>query len=172
MRWLVFSLVSCFFFLKAQGHDYYFSISEVFYNTSTQKFEISIKVHAHDMEHVFEDNKSCWSTIKNGEFQPESDICLDEYFTDNFKIFSSKGKEIHLTFIGKEQKLDGNMFIYFESSKFKWKKSDISIENTILTEINPSQQNIVHLNNDKEKNNTQTSYFSSSQKSATFSFLK
>lgn len=166
MRWILFILLFLQMNLYTFAHDYFYSISEIFYNTETKKMELIIKVHSHDLEHVFEDNTDCNKTIKNGTFTTESDKCLENYFSNNFILSNKKNRSILIHLIGKEQLEDGNMFLYFETDVFK--KKEIKITNTIFLDINKHQKNIIHFKKDKNKEDFKSIYLSNKNSKTTF----
>lgn len=136
------------------AHDYYFSITEIDYNEQKGTLEMSIKVHTHDLEVAFKKmGTTCENSIQQSRFVGQADICLSDYFGSHLKVFQN-GVKLSPIFVGKEEHLDGNSFIYFEFKGVK-KAEAIEVVNTILTAHYSDQRNIVHFKKSPQsKNNT------------------
>ena len=124
-------------------HETYVSITEIMAKEN-EALEISIELIAHDFEYVYkkEMNKSIKSIFKEKKEYYNSDeikIYLDNHFS-----ISQKDAKTELKIIGNEIKLDGSLIIYLEG-KYKKNIKYIHVNNDLLVNWLPNQQNIVNL---------------------------
>ena len=125
-------------------HETYVSITEIMAKEN-EALEISIELIAHDFEYVYkkEMNKSIKSIFKEKKEYYDSNeikIYLDKHFS-----ISQKNSKTELKIIGNEIKLDGSLLVYLEG-KYKKNIKYINVNNDLLVNSLPNQQNIVNLN--------------------------
>lgn len=141
MKTLLFSLI----LVVSTGtfaHKFYVSIADLNYNSTKNRIEGSIKFTAHDFEAVLENKFQ-----RKIEMETVSDTSgvgryCQVYLSQHFKL-SSDGKELIPNYIGKEITPTQDLYFYFSFADISNPKS-IKITNTLLFELFPEQQNIVH----------------------------
>ena len=136
-------LISFYNLFNIGDHETYLSITELIIHENGN-LEISIETTAHDFEYVYkkEMNKSIKSIFKEKKEYYDSDeikIYLDNHFS-----ISQKDSKTELKIIGNEIKLDGSLLIYLEG-KYKKNIKHIHVDNDLLVNWLPNQQNIVNL---------------------------
>jgi hypothetical protein len=135
-------LVYIFFLLVTSfswGHEYYFSFTEIEYNTASKKFEISIQTSAHDTEFAL--NKS-GIAVKDLELQAKDSIVkkgLESWLNAGFHV-EVAGKPLTLKMIGFEVLPNGQMYAYLESEPVETPDS-LTINYPLLMDQFPLQQN-------------------------------
>ncbi len=115
------------------AHDFYTSMTKVDYNMASSTVQFSTKL---DVEHL---EAALGKKNNAGDF----DASLKSYFDSHFKV-SVNGTSKSLEFANK--KITGEvMWVYFNVSNVKSVNS-IEIDNTLLFEKYPEQQNFVNFN--------------------------
>ena len=125
-------------------HETYISITDIMVHED-ERLEISIELIAHDFEYSFkkEMNKPIKSSFKEKkEFYNTNEV---KSYLDNHFSIAQKNSEIELEIIGNEIKLDGTLLIYLQG-KYKKNTKYLKVNNDLLVNWLPNQQNIVNLN--------------------------
>jgi hypothetical protein len=140
---LIFSiLLSSGFFQKT--HPIYISNTEIKYNTTTETYQISVKLFADDLEKVFEKKLKEKIELGTEREHPKTKEYLLEYLKSNLIIYSDN-KELAYNYIGHESGDKSEMFamfVYLETKKCK-KSTLLSINNTILLAEIATQLNFI-----------------------------
>jgi hypothetical protein len=127
-------------FLAFSAHKYYLSLTQIEYNSASKSVEIILNVFVDDIETALNDIHK-----KSFELDTKDEIAnVDSYFykyVQNHLKFKIDGKSVDYTFIGKEYDADV-VFFYLEIVDVQ-KVSKIEVDNTILLEHFPKQQNLV-----------------------------
>jgi hypothetical protein len=79
---------------------------------------------------------------------PEDIVLMKKYLSENFKL-TVNGKPQDMNYLSDE--VEDNVFICYLNIKDVSKINSLAIENSILTEIHPEQQNIIQFNNNGTK---------------------
>lgn len=135
---LLFVLIVPLFAFTA--HKYYLSLTQINYNSKNKSVEVIINIFIDDLETALTKihNKKFELDTKN---EPEdSDKYFLEYLQKNVK-FKVDGKSYNFDFIGKEY--DGEVVFFYLEIKNVPTVTEIEINNTILLEHFPQQQNLV-----------------------------
>lgn len=135
-------------------HKYYVSITEADYNTTSKKFEVSIKFIGHDLEHALEKAGVPNLYLGTEKEHKKANIYLKKYIDKTFEFFVND-KKLNFTFIGKEINNDDFIYCFIESEKIE-KIEKITLKNSLLTETFKSQENRVYLTINEDK---KTIYF-------------
>ena len=124
------------------GHKFYVSIADLKYDEEQNRIEGSLKMTAHDFEDLlsnkFEreiDLEEVADTSKVGRY-------VQTYLAKHFEVYSG-GKRAIPNYLGKEITLRQELFFYFTFTQVVNPK-EIKVVNTLLFEMFPKQQNIVH----------------------------
>jgi hypothetical protein len=164
MRALI-TLIILAFSVQANAHKHYISIADMEYDEKENKINVSMKITAHDFEHILE--KKFDKQIHIEKYHDSSDVMVYsiEYLIKNFKVYSDK-TPCNLSFVGKEVTLREELFFYFSFENVK-NPSTIKIVNTLLFSLSDQQQNIVHY---KYKDRTKSVTLLPAQSEAHISF--
>lgn len=133
------------------AHKYYLSLTQIEYNSTSKSIEVILNVFIDDIETALNDihKKSFELTTKNEI--ANVDAYFYKYVQNHLKL-KIDGKDVHYNFIGKEY--DGDVvFFYLEITAIQ-NVSKIEIENTILLDHFPKQQNLVKSKVNKKHKST------------------
>ncbi len=127
-------------FFAFTAHKFYLSLTQIEYNSKNKSVEVIINVFIDDIETALTKihDKKFELDTKN-EFA-DSDTYFFEYLQKhvNFKI---DGKAYSYNYLGKEY--DGDVVFFYLEIKNVPPLKEIAIDNTILLEHFPDQQNLV-----------------------------
>lgn len=152
MKFLKIAIVLLLFplILSAVSHKFYVSTTNVEYVKEKQAIQIISKMFVEDLEMVLQERYSP-SVVLDPNKETEVDVnYLKKYVLQKLKI-KINDKPVKLNYIGKEYDID-IVNMYFEIENISELKS-IEIENKILFEMFPEQQNIIHLITPDSKKN-------------------
>lgn len=135
-----------FILLVATFHPHHVSNTEIFFNPTSAKLEISISVIPEDLENALKKSECMKIDLLNQSQNEETNKCVEEYFNKNFSV-SANNKNVKLSFLGFEFK-EKEFHIYFESEKIENTKNLI-ITNQILYDEAEIQVNIIRYKNKK-----------------------
>jgi hypothetical protein len=121
-------------------HDFHSSITEVEYNTSTGKYEVSIRVFTDDLEATLNASQKAGKLLVDKS--PAADKHIAAYMTKAFALMDKAQKPRPATFVGKE--LDGDVtWVYFEIEGIP-NPQELIIYNAVLMDTFDDQKNIVN----------------------------
>ncbi len=134
---LVFPLVSA-----TSAHKFYVSITKIEYVKEKSSLQIITKIFTDDIEDVLKQRYDASISLDTKKETEAADEDLKKYLLQKMNI-SVNGKPVKLDYIGKEYDTD-MLVAYIEVKDVKELKT-IEIENKVLMEMFPEQQNIIHL---------------------------
>ena len=150
LKKIVYCLVICFFFTGFNTHKFYVSTTKVNYVKEKKSIQIISKIFVDDLEQVLQNRHN-----SKVQLDPKKETELDQNYLLNYILKKLKFKvnknDTQLIYIGKEYDID-ILNIYFEIEDIETLKS-LEIENKILIDLFPEQQNIIHFSNQKNKKN-------------------
>ena len=124
-------------------HKFYVSITEATFKGKTGTFELSIKFIGHDLEKALAEAGAPELYLGTDKESKKANDYILSYIKKRLQ-FIVNGKELDWKFVGKEVNDDDFIFCYIESEKALMVK-EITINNTLLTEVFPAQKNAVYL---------------------------
>lgn len=124
------------------GHKFYVSITELNFNAEKNRIEGSLKLVAHDFEHILEEKFGREIDIEQVADTSQVGLYIQTYLTSHFKVYSDQ-KLLTPNYLGKEVSLRQELFFYFTFNSVPHPES-LSIKSTVLFDYFPNQQNIVH----------------------------
>ena len=134
--------------ISSTSHKFYVSTTNVEYVKEKQTVQIITKIFIEDLEQVLQARYNA-SIHLDSDKETELDIeYLKKYVLQKMK-FAINGNPVTLTYIGKEYDID-ILNIYFEVEGVSEIKS-IEIENKVLFDMFPEQQNIIHFKTSKSR---------------------
>ena len=128
--------------VSSLSHKFYVSTTNVEYVPEKQTIQIISKIFIEDLEEVLQERYSSLVVLSPTK-ETEVDVnYLKKYVGQKLKI-SINNKPVELSYIGKEYDID-IMNMYFEIENIS-ELTSIEIENKILFDMFPEQQNIIHI---------------------------
>jgi len=149
---LIFSILFSF---NLFAHDYHVSHTTVFYNTSSNSIEITIKVAIEDLELAMLEHEAKKLEIGTVNESVISNKLISNYVNKNFNIiFNDVIYEYR--WVGKE--ISNNLhdvYLYFEIVNFNQNEKLIllNLKNSIFMDISFDQKNIVLIDIDESRHN-------------------
>ncbi len=127
-------------FFAFTAHKYYLSLTQIEHNTKNKSLEVIINVFIDDLETALNDIHSKSFEISTKTELKDAETYFIKYLKDHVS-FKVDGKAVNFNYIGKEY--DGDVvFFYLEIENIST-VSKIEIDNTILIDHFPDQQNLI-----------------------------
>jgi hypothetical protein len=123
-------------------HKFYVSLTEIRYNDQTLRFEVSMRIFPDDLDRALLEMYGIQSQLATRLEHELADSLLMVYLLEDFSI-SADGKEIGLSYLGKEPESDA-VWCYLESSPVP-EPDSLTVRNVLLTEFFPDQVNIIQV---------------------------
>ncbi len=123
-------------------HKFYVSLTEIRYNDSTERFEVSMRIFPDDLDQALLQRSGINTQLATELEHEKADSLLMVYLLEDFKL-QVNGEELELNYLGKEPESDA-VWCYLESSRVAAPET-VTILNAILTEFFPDQVNIIQL---------------------------
>ena len=140
---LLFSTVSA-----APAHKFYVSITKMEYVKEKNSLQIITKIFTDDIEDVLQQRYDPAISLDTKKETNAAAEALKKYILQKINI-KVNGKPVVLNYIGKEYDTD-MVVAYMEVTGINTLKN-VEIENKVLMELFPDQQNIVHLKTSKNR---------------------
>ncbi|MAB57868.1 MAG: hypothetical protein CL524_10025 [Aequorivita sp.] len=134
---LIFPLISA-----TSAHKFYVSITKIEYVKEKKSLQIITKIFTDDIEDALQHRYDPSISLDTKKETETSDEYVQKYIIQKLNI-KVNGKPVQLNYIGKEYDVD-MLVAYIEVTHVPNLKS-IEIENKVLMEMFPEQQNIIHL---------------------------
>ena len=134
---LIFPLISA-----TSAHKFYVSITKIEYVKEKKSLQIITKIFTDDIEDALQQRYDPSISLDTKKETEAADEYLQKYILQKLNI-KVNGKPVQLNYIGKEYDVD-MLVAYIEVTHVPNLKS-IEIENKVLMEMFPEQQNIIHL---------------------------
>lgn len=143
---LIIMLSASAFGFSTNEHPIYVSIAEVDYFTEKREIQVALKIFTDDLEKAIrkEGKKVNLDTPKEIK---TADIYIKNYLKDKFNIKVNEKENLSINYVGKEY-IDDATWMYF-SYKTPKRVKTITIKNSVITELYPSQKNLTHLKKDR-----------------------
>jgi hypothetical protein len=123
-------------------HEFYVSLSEVRYNSKTERFEVSIRIFPDDLDRALLARSGITTQVATELEHKSADSLLMVYLLEDFSI-EVNGALLELSYLGKEPESDA-IWCYLESSRVAAPET-ITVRNLILTEYFMDQVNIIQV---------------------------
>lgn len=135
-------------FTSFSFHKFYVSVTQIDENKKKGRIEITTRIFIDDLEKALDKKNNKKLFLATSKELPEAKVLTQNYLTDKIKV-AINGKMQKLVFLGSEY--DNDVLICYLKVDNAEKITTFEFFNTILTEIYPEQQNLVHTNINKEK---------------------
>ena len=123
-------------------HKFYVSLTEVRFNSESDRIEVSIRIFPDDLDHALFESEGIHTQLATELELPEADSLLKFYLLDHFSL-EVNGERIKLEYLGKEPEADA-IWCYLESEQIG-EPGDYLVYNSILTPTFEDQVNIVQV---------------------------
>jgi hypothetical protein len=123
-------------------HKFYVSLSEIRYNTETERYEVSMRIFPDDLDRALLARSGIITQLATELEHKSADSLLMVYLLEDFSI-EVNGEALELNYLGNEPESDA-IWCYLESSRVAAPES-ITIQNVLLMEYFPDQVNIVQV---------------------------
>ena len=125
-------------------HKFYVAIYQVNYVAEKKMLQITSRIFIDDLNNALE-KKYHKKTFVGTEKETEEDLnLLKKYLSGNF-VIKVNGQSKIITFLSKEIEA-GDVLVCYSRIKDIDKVNSLEIRNTVLTDWNSEQQNIMHFN--------------------------
>lgn len=147
IRYFVFTLLM--FSLSSWAvHKFYTSIYQINYVPQKKMIQITSRIFIDDLNDALEKRFHTKSYIGTDKETPQDEVAMQKYLAEKFSI-KVNGITKPMSFRSKE--IEANVLVcYFRITDVS-KISKLEIENSVLTELNSDQQNIIQANISGEK---------------------
>ena len=133
---------------KLPAHPFKAGIFEIKQNSVTGRIEVTVRLFTDDLEECVREKTGRPLNLDTGKEYPSADVLINEYIQGGFRI-EVNGEPVSLEYLGREHE-PGVTWCYLESRVLE-PVSEISVVNSIMTELYSTQSNIVHIQVGKEK---------------------
>ncbi|MFK8046648.1 MAG: DUF6702 family protein [Crocinitomicaceae bacterium] len=142
MKKIIIFVFLAFMSLPLLAHKHYMSIANLEYNKAERLMEVSLKLTAHDFEHILENHFKKRIHIENVADSSKVGQFIISYLKKHIQL-TSVGQKAQFNYIGKEVTLRDELFFYFTFKKVL-DPSHIILQNSILFSLFSKQQNLMH----------------------------
>lgn len=126
------------------AHPFYVSIFQIDQNKENKSLEISVKIFADDLLLALENNGERIIFLGEERERKDANDMIFNYIKSKFKL-TINGNSVDYHFIGKEMESDA-LWSYLEVDGIAELKS-VEVTCDLLTEIHPTQSNVIQVNN-------------------------
>ncbi|TDP58207.1 DUF6702 family protein [Flavobacterium dankookense] len=129
-------------------HKFYVGMFQMKFVPQKKELQITTRIFVDDLNLALEKKFHKKTFIGEPKESQEDEVFMQKYLAEKFKL-KIKGQPKNYTFLSKE--IENNVVICYLKVKDLAKINSLEIENSILMEIYPEQQNIIQLDNNGEK---------------------
>ena len=141
--------VVLFFLLTAMGlHRFYTALFQIEYVSEKKRVQITTRIFIDDLNEALKSEFHKKIIIGDKNETIEDEDLMKKYLLKHFKL-TINGELKTISFNSKE--IESNVVICYLSIKNIAKVKSIEIENSVLTDAFPEQQNIIQYNNNGNK---------------------
>lgn len=146
MRILVF--ISTFFLISFSSHKFYVSVNQIDFNQSKKRLEITNRIFIDDLNASLNSIATEKFEIENMTLDSKSFEVLQSYMNKHliFKI-NKKQKELKI----KTFEIEGDVFVIYSIINDVSAIKSLEVDNSLLFDLIPTQQHIVHFNINETK---------------------
>ena len=135
-------------FASFVAHKFYVGMFQLEFVAPKKELQITIRLFIDDVNAALEKKYNKRTFIADEKESKEDQILLQNYIVEKFKIKINNQLKAY-SFISKE--VENNVLICYFKIKNIPKINSLEVENSILTELYPEQQNIIQFNNNGKK---------------------
>ncbi len=129
-------------------HKFYVGMFQMKYVPQKKELQITTRLFIDDINLALEKKYGKKTFIGENKESKDDEQLLQKYITEKFKL-KINGQAKNYIFLSKE--FENNVVICYFKLKEQGKISTLSIENSVLMEVYPEQQNIIQFDNNGDK---------------------
>ena len=129
-------------------HKFYVGMFQMKFVPQKKEMQITTRIFIDDINLALEKKFHKKTFIGEPKETKEDEVLMQKYIAEKFKV-KINGQAKSYTFLSKE--IETNVVICYLKIKDLAKVNSLEIENSILMEIYPEQQNIIQFDNNGEK---------------------
>lgn len=130
-------------------HKFYVGMFQLKYVPQKKELQITARIFVDDLNLALEKKFHKKTFIGEPKETKGDEVLMQKYLTEKFKL-KINGQAKSYTFLSKE--IETNVVVCYLKIKDLAKITSLEVENFILMEIYPEQQNIIQFDNNGEKN--------------------
>lgn len=130
-------------------HKFYVGMFQMKFVPQKKELHITTRIFVDDLNLALEKKFHKKTFIGEPKESKEDEVLMQKYIAEKFKL-KIKGQAKNYTFLSKE--MENNVVICYFKIKELTQITSLEVENSILMEIYPEQQNIIQFDNNGEKN--------------------
>lgn len=134
----------------AAAHRFYVAIYKIDFVPQKKRIEITTRIFLDDLNDAVSKANRKTMYIGTEKETPEDLLLLKKYLSQHFRL-SVNGKPKDYLYLSSE--VENNVLICYLSIKEVPKVNTLEVENSLITELHPEQQNIIQFNNNGKKQN-------------------
>lgn len=136
-----------FFFIFLFSHPVHVSISNIDYSEKNKSFDISLKIFVNDLEAVIDNKYHVKLNLGKSDESQNSIELINKYISENYVIIINNKIKSKNKMIFKDKKIiEDSIWLYYEYKGVKSNIKNISIKDSILTDIYKDQNNLLIIN--------------------------
>lgn len=123
-------------------HKFYMGIYQINYAPEKKMLQITSRIFVDDLNKALEKKNNKKLYLGTEKESPEELMLLKKYLAEKFSV-KINGQSKPMNFLSKE--LDGDVLVCYCNVKEIAKINSLEVHNTVLSDWNSEQQNIVHV---------------------------
>lgn len=135
-------------FSSFAAHKFFVGMFQIEFVSQKKELQITTRIFIDDLNEAVTKKYGKKTHLAERNETTEDVVLLNKYLSEKFKIFIN-GQSKAYFFLSKE--VENNVLICYYKIKDVPKINSLEIENSILTELFPEQQNIIQYNNNGKK---------------------
>ncbi|HSD15200.1 MAG TPA: DUF6702 family protein [Flavobacterium sp.] len=124
-------------------HKFYVGVYQINYSDKKKEVQVTARLFIDDIEKALQTKYKKKLYLATPKEIAETNELLKSYLSEKMEL-TVNGKSKNLKFLGKET--EDNVLICYLTTPVSEKIKSMAINNSVLTEIYPEQQNIIHFN--------------------------
>lgn len=130
------------------AHRFYTAIFQINFVPQKKMVQITTRIFADDLNDALKNQNRKITFLGTDKETPDDVVLMKKYLAEKLK-FSINGKIYPINYLSME--LEDNVVICYYTIKDITKINSFEVENAVLIEIHPEQQNIMQFNNNGNK---------------------
>lgn len=139
--WLIL-LIALPLVISTAWHKYYFSVTQVDYDSKSQSLQIITRIFYDDLQRALQERYDPEIEVDETYDQDKLNQFIKRYISQKFFV-KINGEDQEINYLGHED--DNDYVVCYIEVKNVHDISSVSIENTLLMDVFPDQKNVVHI---------------------------
>jgi len=139
--WLIL-LIALPLVISTAWHKYYFSVTQVDYDSKSQSLQIITRIFYDDLQRALQERYDPDIQVDETYDQDKLNKVINRYLSQKF-IVKINGEQHEINYLGHED--DNDYVVCYIEVKHIQNIESLSVENTVLMDVFPEQKNVVHL---------------------------